>query len=114
MKQKDPEAVPAAEYDVGHINAVVRKELSNFWTNITTLPLSRDPELRGALIAWFCVFSPDLIDEECRTLLHAFYEKARRVPDYDISGWFQILPIELALYGITRDQSWLPIWQEAK
>ena len=107
MTPTDPKAVPASQYHVGHLNTLVRQELSDFWTNITTLPLSRDQELRGALIAWFCVFTPDLINDECRTLLHAFYEKARLDPDYDTSGWFKILPIELALYGITRDQNWL-------
>jgi len=107
MAQMDRQAVPASEYDPGRISALLRSELSELWKCFDSIPLSQDQELRGSLISWFCVFTPELVDDECRALLHTFYEKAVRQPNHDAEGWYRTLPIELSLYGLSRDQSWL-------
>ena len=107
MAQTDPNALPASEYDVSRINLLLRSELSEFWKCIDIVPLTREQEMRGSLISWFCVFTPELVDEECRTLLHSFYEKAVHQPNYDVDGWYRTLPIEISLYGLSRDPSWL-------
>lgn len=102
-----PAAIPAFEYDGGLIVALMREELRDFSNALSDFRLTREQELRGALLAWFCYFCPELIPEELRTLLLAVYYRLRQLKDFDYAGWYQALPIQMAMYGLTRDQDWL-------
>ena len=90
MAQTDSNALPASEYDASHINRLLRSELSEFWKCFDSVPLTREQEMRGSLISWFCVFAPALVNDECRiALLHAFYQKAVHQPNHDAEGWYR-------------------------
>jgi len=102
-----PSAIPAANYDARLIGQLIREEIADFWKHIDDETLTRDQELRGALLAWFCYFAPELVSEDARTLLFAVQKRIRSMQDFQYRGWFRILPIEMALYGLTRESHWL-------
>lgn len=101
--------VPAVQYDPQTISALVREELEDFHSHLFEEIFTIEQEMRGALIAWFCFFTPKLISKDCKLLLFAIREEIHSRSDYSYSGWFRTLPLEVALYGISPTPGWLQV-----
>lgn len=96
--------VPCSEYDAGLVNAVLSEEIRAFVQHLSEDTLSHEQELRGGLIAWLCYFLPELVTRETSKLLEDSHEVNRT--SY-FERWYQLLPLEMAMFGLTRDQGWL-------
>ncbi len=96
--------VPCSQYDAGLVNALPGEEIRAFVEHLSEPALSHEQELRGGLIAWLCYFLPELVAEETSKLLRDSYEVNRT--SY-FERWYQLLPLEMAIFGITRNADWL-------
>lgn len=96
--------VPCSEYDAGILNALLGEEIRAFVEHLSEPTLSHEQELRGGLIAWLCYFLPELVTEETSKLLRDSYEA--NCTSY-FERWYQLLPLEMALFGLTREEAWL-------
>lgn len=96
--------VPASQYDASILNQLLSEEIRAFVEHLSEETLSDDQELRGGLIAWLCYFLPELVTQQTSKLLVDFYE-ANRTSYFE--RWYQLLPFEMAIFGLTRDHRWL-------
>ena len=96
-----------AVFDVDRLNSVFRSELSEYLNSLPEYNLSEESENCGALIAWLCVFAPETITDESKSKLHEVCYELTARPTYKLVGWFQELPLKLALYGIYREHAYL-------
>lgn len=98
--------VPCSEYDAGLLNALLCEEIRAFVQHLSEDTLSHEQELRGGLIAWLCYFLPELVTRETSKLLEHSHE-ANQTAYFE--RWYQLLPLEMALFGLTRDHRWLKV-----
>jgi hypothetical protein len=96
--------IPSSEYDAGLLNALLEEEIRAFTADLSQPTLSREQELRGGLISWLCYFVPELVSPENLKLLRDSHET--NCTAY-FERWYQLLPLEMALFGLTRDHAWL-------
>jgi hypothetical protein len=96
--------IPASEYDSSLLNALLAEEIEAFVPELSEYSLSKQQELRGGLISWFCYFVPELVNPETAKLLRDTHETNRTTY---FERWYQLLPLEMALFGLTREESWL-------
>ena len=96
--------IPSSEYDAGLLNALLEEEIRAFVAVLSEPTLSQEQELRGGLISWLCYFVPELISPENSKLLRHSCEINRTAY---FERWYQVLPLEMALFGLTRNEAWL-------
>lgn len=96
--------VPSWQYDASAVNQLLTEEIHEFVRHLSEPTLSYDQELRGGLIAWLCYFLPELVTQQTSKLLLDSYE-ANRTSYFE--RWYQLLPLEMAMFGLTREQGWL-------
>jgi hypothetical protein len=96
--------IPASEYDSALVNALLEEEIRSFALELSEYTLSKEQELRGGLIAWFCYFVPELVSSQTAKLLQDTHETNRTAY---FERWYQLLPLEMALFGLTREEAWL-------
>jgi hypothetical protein len=70
-------------------------------------PTSEIQDLRALSILWTAVFIPECISLRLRRSLAKTVRQYRERADYGHACWHRILPVEAALYAITRTESWL-------
>jgi hypothetical protein len=93
--------------DASRLNAIFQCELASFLENLPEYNLSETSEASGDLISWLSVFAPEAINEESKSKLHEIIYKLKSRSTYKLVGWFQELPLKIALYGIDRDYAHL-------
>lgn len=96
--------VPCSEYDASILNHLLVEEIRDFAKHLSEPTLSHEQELRGGLIAWLCYFLPELVTQQTSKLIVDYYE-ANRTSYFE--RWYQPLPLEMAMFGLTRNQGWL-------
>jgi hypothetical protein len=96
--------VPTSEYNAELINELLIEEISAFVDVLSEATLSHRQELRGGLIAWLCYFLPEMVSPTTQKLLLDAYEDNRT--SY-FETWYQLLPLEMAMFGLSRDEAWL-------
>ncbi len=96
--------VPSSQYDASIVNQLLSEELCEFVHHLAEPTLSHEQELRGGLIAWLCYFLPELVTHQTSKLLRDCYDTNRT--SY-FERWYQLLPLEMAMFGLTRDHVWL-------
>lgn len=93
--------------DASRLNAIFRCELASFLENLPDYNLSETSAASGDPISWLSVFAPEAINEESKSALQEVIYKLRSRSTYRLVGWFQELPLKIALYGIDRDYAHL-------
>ncbi len=96
--------VPCSQYDASTLNQLLTEEIREFVEHLSEPTLSHEQELRGGLIASLCYFLPELVTQQTSKLLHDCFE-ANRTSYFE--RWYQLLPLEMAMFGLTRDHVWL-------
>ena len=92
-----------AVFDVDRINAVFQSEVEGYLENLTFHFISERSANCGSLVGWFCVLAPEALSDQSKSKLFATWHELKMRPDYELTGWFQELPLQIAAYGLDRD-----------
>lgn len=108
MDRQDIPAIPFA-LELERIRRVLDQELYMFKKEFGERPMSQVQDQRGLLLAWLAVFIPEAFSSRHRIRLEEAVRYLKMEGDYLLNGWFELLPLEAALFALTRDKNWLRI-----
>jgi len=97
------------EIDVTLVRRLLHFELDAFEREYRSERITEWQDLRAFLIAWFCVFLPEICDEYFESRLHEFVGKVKSEEDYIVRFYYRILSLEIALFGLTGNACHLDI-----
>ena len=90
--------------------ARVLKSEFEFWIhNFDQRPISEEQDLRAFFIQWFAVFAPVCFEQSLVKEISAFACETKQHVDFMRRKWYELLPIEVALYALSSDSSWIDI-----
>jgi hypothetical protein len=95
------------QLDLNALGLILNEELGEFKKHIHGVPISEENDLRAFFIAWMAVFIPESIEKPFFKNLKTFVQVVKESPEYSTSHWSKVLPLEIALYSITKDDRWL-------
>ena len=88
---------------------VIRSEFELWVNNFGTRPVTEAQELRAFFVQWFAVFAPECFERPLIKEISAFAYETRQHDKFNSRLWYELLPIEVALYALSLDSSWIDV-----
>ena len=105
------EVIPSFSINRERLARVLRSEFELWVTNFGKISMPEAQERRGLFVQWFSIFAPECFEPSLVEDIQSFAHDTRRHPKYSVDKWFEVLPIEVALYAHTGDTYWIKIAQ---
>ena len=105
------ETIPSFSINRERLARVVKSEFELWVENFGKRPMPGAQERRGLFVQWFSVFAPESFEPALVDDLRSIAHEMRHHPEYRDDKWFEMLPIEVALYAHTGDPYWIKIAQ---
>jgi hypothetical protein len=93
--------------DWGRLEAVLTEALVDFRAGVDARTVSRRQELRSLMILWFASFLPEAFTSRFEKSLRAAVVDLRARSDYPTNVWYQVVPLEAALFAVTDERTWV-------
>ena len=100
-------SVPLFPIDQEKLSKVLKSEFELWVHDFDQRPIPRSQELRAFFIQWFAVFVPECFEQLLVKEISAFAYEAKQHVDFRRSKWYELLPVEVALYALSSDSSWI-------
>jgi hypothetical protein len=94
--------------DIRRINAVLQDALDAFRRSFVNNPFINVCSREASFIAWLAVFAPEALSDATKTLLRKTFDEAERIDEKHFSE-IERLNLRIAIYGCTKDASWLQL-----
>lgn len=100
-------SVPLFPINQEKLSRVLKSEFELWVHNFGQGRIPRSQELRAFFIQWFAVFVPECFEQPLVKEISAFAYETKQHVDFRRSKWYELLPIEVALYALSSDSSWI-------
>lgn len=100
-------SVPLFPIDQEKLSRILKSEFELWVHDFDQRPIPRSQELRAFFIQWFAVFVPECFEQPLVKEISAFAYETKQHVDFRRSKWYELLPIEVALYALSSDSSWI-------
>ena len=86
---------------------VLKSEFELWVHNFDQRPIPAEQDLRAFFIQWFAVFAPECFECPLVKGISTFANEMKQHDDFRRRKWYELLPIEIALYALSSDSSWI-------
>ena len=98
---------PLIPIDQERLARVLRSEFE-FWVhNFGKRPVTQAQDLRAFFVQWFAAFAPECFEHPFVKEISTFANETRQQENFNARLWYEVLPIENALYALTLDSFWI-------
>ena len=101
------EAIPSLSINRERLARVLRTEFELWVANFGKIPMPEAQERRGLFVQWFSVFAPECFEPSLVEDIRSFSYNMRQDPEFYHDKWYEVLPIEVALYARTSNPFWI-------
>ncbi len=102
-------SIPSFLINQERLPKILKSEFE-FWVhNFGQRPIPEAQDLRAFFIQWFAVFAPECFEQSLVKEISAFACEMKQHADFMRRKWYELLPIEIALYALSSDSSWINI-----
>lgn len=102
-------SIPSFLINQERLPKILKSEFE-FWVhNFGQRPIPEAQDLRAFFIQWFAVFAPECFEQSLVKEISGFACEMKQHVDFRRSKWYELLPIEIALYALSSDSSWIDI-----
>ena len=102
-------SVPSFLINQVKLSRVLKLEFELWVHNFDQRPIPEAQDLRTFFIQWFAVFAPECFEQSLVKKISTFAYEMKQHLDFRRSKWYELLPIEIALYALSSDSSWIDI-----
>ena len=102
-------SVPSFPINQVKLFRVLKSEFELWVHNFHQRPIPESQDLRAFFIQWFAVFAPECFEQSLVKEISAFACEMKQHADFRRSKWYELLPIEIALYALSSNSSWIDI-----
>ena len=102
-------SVPSFLINQVNLSRVLKSEFELWVHNFGQRPIPEAQDLRAFFIQWFAVFAPECLEQSLVEEISTFAYETKQHRDFRRSKWYELLPIEIALYALSSDSSWIDI-----
>lgn len=99
--------VPLIPINQEKLSRILQSEFELWVHNFDQRPISEAQDLRAFFVQWFAVFAPECFEQALIDEISAFACETKRHLDFRRRKWYELLPIEVALYALSSDSSWI-------
>jgi hypothetical protein len=100
-------SIPSFPLNDERLSQVLRSEFELWVNHFGHSPVPESQDLRAFFIQWFAVFAPELFGHDFRQEMGNFIHDIRMRDDFRYKGWYEILPLDTALYALQGDIDWI-------
>lgn len=101
--------VPLLSINQEKLSRILQSEFELWVHNFDQRPIPEAQDLRAFFVQWFAVFAPECFEQPLVKEISAFAYETKQHVDFRRSKWYELLPIEVALYALSSDSSWINI-----
>ena len=102
-------SVPSFPINQVKLSRVLKSEFELWVHNFDQRPIPESQDLRAFFIQWFAVFAPECFEQSLVKEISTFAYETKQHLDFMRSKWYELLPIEVTLYALSSDSSWINI-----
>ena len=102
-------SVPSFLINQVKLSRVLKSEFELWVHNFGQRPIPEAQDLRAFFIQWFAVLAPECFEQSLVEEISTFAYETKQHLDFRRSKWYELLPIEIALYALSSDSSWIDI-----
>ena len=102
-------SVPSFLINQEKLPKILKSEFKLWVHNFGQRPIPEAQDLRAFFIQWFAVFAPECFEQSLVKEISTFAYETKQHLDFRRSKWYELLPIEIALYALSSDSSWINI-----
>ena len=102
-------SVPSFLINQVKLSRVLKSEFKLWVHNFGQRPIPEAQDLRAFFIQWFAVFAPECFEQSLVKEISTFTYETKQHTDFMRSKWYELLPIEVTLYALSSDSSWIDI-----
>lgn len=102
-------SIPSFLINQERLPKILKSEFELWVHNFGQVPIPEAQDLRAFFIQWFAVFAPECFEQSLVKEISAFACEMKQHVDFRRSKWYELLPIEIALYALSSDSSWIDI-----
>ncbi len=95
--------------DQEKLSRILKSEFELWAHNFDQRPIPQAQESRAFFIQWFAVFAPECFEQSLVKAISNFAYETKQHVDFKRKKWYELLPIEIALYALLSDSSWIDI-----
>lgn len=99
--------VPLFPINQERLSRVLKSEFELWVHNFDQRPIPGSQDSRAFFIQWFAVFAPECFEQSLVQEISAFACKTKQHIDFRRRKWYELLPIEVALYALSSDSFWI-------
>ena len=100
-------SVPLFPINQEKLSRVLKSEFELWVHDFDQRPIPEAQDLRAFFIQWFAVFAPECFEGPLVNRISTFTNEMRQHADARRRKWYELLPIEIALYALSSDSFWL-------
>lgn len=102
-------SIPSFLINQERLPKILKSEFELWVHNFGQVPIPEAQDLRAFFIQWFAVFAPECFEQSLVKEISAFACEMKQHVDFRRSKWYELLPIEIALYALSSNSSWIEI-----
>ncbi len=102
-------SVPSFLINQVKLPKILKSEFELWVHNFGQRPIPEAQDLRAFFIQWFAVFAPECFEQSLVKEISTFAYETKQHHDFRRDKWYELLPIEIALYALSSDSSWINI-----
>ena len=99
----------SASLDIDRVERLLEEELNAFIRDLPVHPIPQEQDRRAFFIIWFAVFLPEVVPTEFTKRLLEVAIALRQRTDFRTWGWYRSTHLDVALFALTGDTTWLQI-----
>jgi hypothetical protein len=102
-------SIPSFLINQERLPKILKSEFELWVHNFGQGPIPEAQDLRAFFIQWFAVFAPECFEQSLVKDISAFAYEMKQHVDFRRSKWYELLPIEIVLYALSSNSSWIDI-----
>ena len=102
-------SAPSFPINEEKLSKVIRSEFELWINNFGKGTVTEAQELRAFFIQWFAVFAPECFERPLVKEISTFAYEVKQHVKFSGCLWYELLPVEIALYALSLDSSWINI-----
>ena len=102
-------SVPSFLINQVKLPKILKSEFELWVHNFGQRPIPEAQDLRAFFIQWFAVFAPECFEQSLTKEISTFACEMKQHVNFMRSKWYELLPIEVTLYALSSDSSWIDI-----
>ena len=100
-------SIPSFPINQDRLSRIIKSEFELWVNSFGKGTVTAAQELRAFFVQWVAVFAPECFDHSLVEKISTFVSRAKRHADFRSKTWYELLPIEIALYALSSDPYWV-------